>query len=68
MNRYQLKIAVQLFGHFRTFEKCAQALKENLLDRYDCDVFIHTWGSNRARHPELVSRRSPWASPLAARG
>ena len=37
------KIAVQFFGHLRTFEKCAPSIKKHLLDKYDCDVFMHTW-------------------------
>lgn len=38
-----MKIAVLLFGHLRTFEYCAEHLKANILDKYDCDVFMHTW-------------------------
>jgi len=39
-----MKIAIQIFGHLRTFEQCAPTLKENLLDRHpDHDVFLHTW-------------------------
>ncbi|WP_439328204.1 hypothetical protein [Lonepinella sp. BR2357] len=38
-----MKIAVQLFGHMRTFEKCFDRLNEMLLSKYDCDIFIHTW-------------------------
>lgn len=38
-----MKIAVLLFGHLRDFHKCADSIKENLLDHYECDVFIHTW-------------------------
>lgn len=38
-----MKLAIQFFGHLRTFEECAQSVKEFLLDQYDCDVFIHTW-------------------------
>ena len=38
-----MKIAVQLFGHMRTFKKCYRALQKHLLSKYDCDVFIHTW-------------------------
>lgn len=38
-----MKLAVLLFGHMRTFQECSQALKANLLEKYDCDVFIHTW-------------------------
>ena len=37
------KIAVQFFGHLRTFNKCLPYLKKYLLNRYDCDVFMHTW-------------------------
>ena len=38
-----MKIAVLLFGHLRNFETCADSLRENVLDRYDCDLFMHTW-------------------------
>jgi len=39
-----MKVAVQLFGHLRTFQQCAPTLNEQLLDRYpDHDVFLHTW-------------------------
>lgn len=38
-----MKIALLLFGHLRDFEQCADSLNENLLSRYDSDVFIHTW-------------------------
>ncbi len=43
MDDKKLRVAVQIYGHLRTFKECFPALKENLLDRYDCDVFIHTW-------------------------
>lgn len=38
-----MKVAVLLFGHLRNFEECAQSLRDNLLDPYCADVFIHTW-------------------------
>jgi len=38
-----MKIAVQIFGHMRTFQKCAPVLRNKILSKYDCDVFIHTW-------------------------
>ncbi len=37
------KIAVQMYGHLRTFEECAPYLRKYVLDLYDCDVFMHTW-------------------------
>jgi len=42
-NTKKLKIAVQLFGNLRTFNQCAPILKKELLNHYDCDVFMHTW-------------------------
>ena len=39
----KLKIAVQFFGHLRTFRKCAPSIEKHLLSKYDCDVFMHTW-------------------------
>jgi len=47
----QLKIAVQLFGHLRTFEQCAPSLNKYLLQVFDCDVFIHTWSETEHRTP-----------------
>lgn len=41
--KYPHKIAVQIFGHLRSYKNCISALKKNLLDRYDCDVFMHCW-------------------------
>lgn len=43
-----MKLAVLLFGHLRTYEKCYKKLKEHLLDLYDCDVFMHTWSTTEA--------------------
>ena len=39
----KLKIGICFFGHLRTYEQCAPFLRRNLLDRYDCDLFMHTW-------------------------
>ena len=38
-----MKVAIQLFGHLRTYDKCYQRLFECLGKLYDCDIFIHTW-------------------------
>ena len=40
-----MKIAIQLYGHLRTYKKCFPALKKYLLSKYDCDIFIHTWNT-----------------------
>jgi len=38
-----MKIAICLSGHLRTFDRTHQSLTEQLLDKYDCDVFVSTW-------------------------
>ncbi len=58
-----MKVAVQIFGHLRTFDRCAPTLKEHLLDRYpDHDVFLHTWDrleSETITHHERYCMPSP---------
>lgn len=49
----KLKIAVQFYGHLRTFEQTYKSVQENLFESYDCDVFIHTWD-------ELQHRTATW--------
>jgi len=39
---------VQLFGHLRDFERCAPTLNSFIFNKYNCDVFIHTW--NKTDH------------------
>lgn len=48
-----MKIAIQFYGHLRTFEQTYKSVQQNLFDRYDCDVFIHTWD-------ELQHRTVTW--------
>lgn len=38
-----MKIALCLSGHLRSFEFTAKYLKSSLLDKFDVDVFLHTW-------------------------
>jgi len=49
-----MKIAVQLFGHLRTFRETAKKFNQNVVEvnlRLGCeiDVFIHTWNELEAR-------------------
>ncbi len=41
------KLAIQLFGHIRTFEQTFPYFKDNIISAnmvdYDIDIFIHTW-------------------------
>ncbi len=45
-----MKIAVQIFGHLRTYKSCYKSLHKHLLSRYDCDVFMHTWSTLNHRN------------------
>jgi hypothetical protein len=56
-----VRVAVQIFGHLRTFERCAESLRAHLLDRYpDHDVFLHTWDRMES---ETVSHHAPLCEP-----
>lgn len=39
----KLKTALCISGHLRTFENNFESVKINIIDKMDCDVFIHTW-------------------------
>lgn len=38
-----MKTALCLSGHLRTFKYTAHALRRNIIEPLNCDVFIHTW-------------------------
>jgi SAM-dependent methyltransferase len=38
-----LRVALCISGHLRTFDRNFASLKDSILTRYNCDVFIHTW-------------------------
>lgn len=38
-----MRIAVCISGQPRAYAQGYEYLKRNLLDKYDCDIFIHTW-------------------------
>jgi hypothetical protein len=41
-----MKIAVCISGQYRAYKQGYEYLKRNLLDKYDCDIFIHSWFNN----------------------
>jgi hypothetical protein len=41
-----VKVAVCISGQYRAYKQGYEYLKRNLLDKYDCDVFIHSWYNN----------------------
>jgi hypothetical protein len=40
-----MKIAICISGQPRAYAQGYEYLKRNLLDKYDCDIFIHTWNN-----------------------
>lgn len=46
-----MKVALQLFGHMRTFDNCYPALVKNFLELHNVDIFIHTWDTIDHNHP-----------------
>lgn len=38
-----MRVAVCISGQTRSYLKCFKSLCEQVLNRYNCDVFIHTW-------------------------
>jgi hypothetical protein len=41
-----MRIAVCISGQLRTYRHCVPSLKKNILNRHDCDVFLHVWEKN----------------------
>lgn len=39
----KVKTALCISGHLRTFEDNFPSVKAHILDKLDCDIFIHTW-------------------------
>lgn len=46
-----MKVAIQLFGHLRSYEQVLPYLKAHLTTHYDCDIFIHTWSEEEHSDP-----------------
>ncbi|MCG9723770.1 hypothetical protein [Vibrio brasiliensis] len=46
-----MKIALQLFGHLRSYEQVWSYLKVHIIDKYDCNIFIHTWSEEEHSDP-----------------
>lgn len=57
-----MRVAFQIFGHLRTFARCAPSLRQHLIDRHPgSDVFLHTWDRLDS---ETVSHHAPVCAPL----
>ena len=45
-----MKIAILLTGQLRTWKLCKELLKKQLLDHYDCDIFMSIDKSNKLQN------------------
>lgn len=48
-----MKIALCLYGNLRTYNKCYRSLYKRIIEKYDTDIFIHTWNT-------LDNKSSAW--------
>ena len=66
-----MKIALCLSGYFGSTNDTSSSglkgfkyIKENLLDLYDIDVFIHTWDTQN--YDDIIKNYNPWIKNIAA--
>lgn len=55
-DKNKFKVALCISGHLRTFEDNFLALKTNLIDQFNCDIFISTYDTIGAIHRAHDSR------------
>jgi hypothetical protein len=54
-----MKIAVCISGQPRAYAQGYEYMKRNLLDKYDCDIFIHTWKNKVYNIDNVISLYKP---------
>jgi hypothetical protein len=54
-----LKLAICFSGDTRTYDKCFESIKNNLLDKFDCDVFISSYEVNNDIKNHLLKLYKP---------
>lgn len=54
-----MKIAVCISGQPRAYKQGYEYFKRNLLDKYDCDIFIHTWINEVYTYAEVYDLYKP---------
>lgn len=54
-----MKIAVCISGQPRAYAQGYEYMKRNLLDKYDCDIFIHTWHNKVYGTEDVISLYKP---------
>ena len=54
-----MKVALCLSGQSRMFKSSYESLKSNILDHYDCDIFIDTWKFTHMKQGFRLSYKYP---------
>jgi hypothetical protein len=54
-----VKLALCFSGDTRTYDKCFDSIKNNLLDKFDCDVFISTYETNDETKNNILNLYKP---------
>lgn len=54
-----VKLALCFSGDTRTYKKCFESIKCNLLDNFDCDVFISTYQTNDETKDDIINLYKP---------
>ena len=49
-----MKVALLLCGFLRTYKNNFNNLKENILDRYNCDIFLHV-SQNESNNDKYIN-------------
>ncbi len=52
-----MKIAILISGQPRNYQRGYEELKKTYLDKYDCDVFLHTWDSPKQTATQFFPNR-----------
>ncbi len=52
-----MKLACCISGQPRCFKSAYKSLKENILDHFDCDIFISTWSKEETLE---LGRNASW--------
>jgi len=50
-----MKVAIQLPANPRSFKRCYESFKTNILDTLNPDIFIHTWDLKGKERPDVIT-------------
>lgn len=54
-----VKLALCFSGDPRTYNKCFESIKNNLLDKFDCDVFVSTYNTDETTKNDILNLYRP---------